>query len=134
MSEATNPETNAAATPATATPKPARPKFVPLTISDERLAELEAEHEDVLVMKGPEMAPWLAVVRRPTRQETIGFKTHAKRDSTTANEQLVRAICVFPKGEDLARQIARWPLFVDGLCDSKTFRDFVGITVDNDLK
>ena len=115
-------------------PTPKKPKFVPFTITDEALAALEDEHEDILVLKGPEKAPWIAVLRRPTRQEAIGYKTHAKRDSTTANEQLITRICVFPKGDDFQRQLARWPLFVDGLAGSESFKDFIGITVENDLK
>ena len=116
-------------------PTPKKSKFVPFVITDEQIQALEDEHEDVLVLRGPEKAPWIAVLRRPTRQETIGYKTHAKRDSTTANEQLIRATCLFPKkGEDFDRQLARWPFFVDGLADSKSFKDFVGITVESDLK
>lgn len=112
-----------------------KPKFVPFTITDEEIQALDDEHEDVLVLRGPEQAPWIVVLRRPTRQETIGYKMHAKRDSTTANEQLIRAVCVFPKkGDDFDRQIKRWPFFVDGVADSKPFKDFVGITVENDLK
>ena len=113
---------------------PKKTKFFPFSVTEEQLAKFEEEHEDVLVMRGPEKAPWLVVLRRPTRQEAIGYKTHAKRDSTTANEQLITRTCVFPKGDDFARQIARWPFFVDGIADSQAFKDFVGITVEADLK
>jgi len=116
------------------TTAPKKPKFVPITISDEEIALLEDEHEDVLVCRGTEKAPWIAVCRRPTRQEAIGYKTHAKRDSTTANEQLITRICVFPKGADFQRQLARWPLFVDAIAVAESFKDFVGITVEHDLK
>jgi len=111
-------------------------KFVPLTITDAQIADLDEEHEDILVLRGPEKAPWVCVVRRPTRKETVAFKNHAKRDSATANEQLIRAICVFPSGksEDFERQLNRWPFFVDGLTDTKSFKDFVGITVEEDVK
>lgn len=113
---------------------PKKSKFVPIEVTPEQIAALEDQHEDVLVLRGSEMAPWVAVLRRPTRQEAIGYKTHGKRDSTTANEQLITRICVFPAKEDFQRQLARWPFFVDGIADSPVFKEFVGISVDADLK
>jgi hypothetical protein len=108
--------------------------FTPVTFTEEQRKALEEKHEDILVLKGNERAPWLAVMKRPSRQEAVGYKTHAKRDQATANEQLLRAIIVHPTGEDLEKQLARWPLFVDGIVDTQAFRDFVGISVDDSLK
>lgn len=104
-------------------------------LTDEQKASLESEHEDVLVLRGdPDMSPWLMALRRPKRQETLGYKSHAKRDQTTANEQLIRKIAVYPVGNDLEKQLERWPFLPDGICDDERFKRFIGITVDADLK
>lgn len=120
-------------------PAPTRPRrapYEPVTLSEEKLAELEEEHEDVLVIRGSEKAPWLVVLRRPKREEAILFKQAAKRDSTTANEQFVRRICVYPKPGDEAfeKQVRRWALMTDGIAISPGFQEFLGITIENDLK
>lgn len=121
----------AEATPAQSAPKK---KFEPIVLSEEKRNALEEEHEDILVLKGPEKAPWVVVLKRPTRQQAIAYKNHAKRNSETANEQLVRATCVFPTGDDFDRQLTRWPFSVDGIADSQSFKDFVGIAVDESVK
>lgn len=108
--------------------------FQKVELTDEKRAALEAENEDILVLSGPEKAPWLVAIRRPTRQETIGFKTHAKRDETTANEQLVRRIAVFPPAVDMDRQLERWPLMCDGIGNSTSFKEFLGFTVEEHIK
>ena len=116
-------------------PKPKRAPYVPVTLSEEQQQKLEDEHEDILVLRGPSaISPWLFVVRRPNRQETIGYKQAAKRDQTTANEVLIRRITVFPKGDDLEKQLARWPFVPDGIADNEAFKEFVGIAVDESLK
>lgn len=116
--------------------KPKKAKFKPLELTPEMEADLEEKHEDILVLRGPEEAPWVVALRRPSRQETIAYKHAAKSSAATASEALVRAICVFPeaKTQDFERQLQRWPFFVDGLVDARKFRNFVGITVENDLK
>ncbi len=109
--------------------------YVTVKPNDTEMADLEAKHEDVLVLKGhPEMAPWLIVVRRPTRQESIGYKSHAKKDSTTAGEALVRRITVFPAQAELDRILDRWPLAPDFILDDQTFKDFVGLAASSSLK
>jgi hypothetical protein len=108
--------------------------YTPVTLSNEDKARLEAEHEDILVLRGTDLSPWIVALRRPKRQETIGYKTHHKRDSTTANEQLVKRIAVFPTGADMEKQLERWPFLCDGIADSETFKDFLGLSVDASLK
>ncbi len=108
--------------------------YTPVTLSDEQKIALEAEHEDILVMKGGDRAPWLMVLRRAKRQETIGYKQHHKRDSTTANEQLVRKITIFPVGNDMEKQLDRWPFLCDGIADAESFKDFLGLSAAEDLK
>lgn len=119
--------------------KSKKPKFVPLTLTPEKQEELETEHEDILILQGSTMSPWLVVLRRPTRPESIGYKQHAKRSPETANEQLIRSICVYPdpkagKDGDFERQLARWPLFVDCVADNERFKEFIGFAVDSTLK
>ena len=108
--------------------------YVPVTITDDELATLESEHEDVLKLGGGERAPWVIVLRRPKRQETIAFKQHANRDIATANEALVRRITVAPKGEDLEKMIDRWPFLCDAVASSEAFKDFIGLAVGAQLK
>ncbi len=106
-------------------------KYVPLTISDEDLAKLDEEHDEVLHFKGPVEAPWLCVVRRPTADEALAYKSMANDSAKklSANVKLVTAISVFPKkdSDEWKRQYSRWPLFADGLVINKTFERFCGI-------
>ena len=109
--------------------------YTPVNLSDEQKAALEVEHEDILVLRGkPEVSPWVVVIRRPKRQETIGYKSAVKRDPTTANEQLLRKICVFPQAADFERQLDRWPFLCDACAGSQAFNDFLGLSVAEDLK
>ncbi len=108
--------------------------YTPVTLSDEQKAALEAEHEDILVLRGGERAPWVVVIRRPKRQETIGYKTAAKRDNTTANEDFIRRIAAYPKAGEWERQLERWPFLCDGIADSNSFKEFLGLSVAEDLK
>lgn len=116
------------------TETPKKKKFVPFTITDEELKALDEEHDDVLKLHGSEYAPWVVVLRRPTRQEIIGYKHGVKKESFEANADLIKRICVFPSKEDMQRQIDRWAIMVDGIADSREFKEFIGFTVDKDLK
>ncbi len=106
-------------------------KYVPLTISDADVERLDEEHDDVLVMKGPEIAPWLCIVRRPSADEAAAYKAMvsdpAKRPG--ANAKLVSALSVFPKKDtdEWKRQYSRWPMFCDGLVTNKRFEQFCGL-------
>jgi hypothetical protein len=108
-------------------------KYVPLTISDDALAALDAEHDDVMQFQGPELAPWLCVVRRPNAEEASAYKALANDASPlkkiTANVKLVAAISVYPKkdSEEWKRQYSRWPMFPDGLVINKRFEAFCGL-------
>lgn len=107
-------------------------KYEPLTISDEDLAKLDDEHDDVLKFQGDrELAPWLCVVRRPTAEEAQAYKAMqadpAKKPN--AGTKLITAISVFPKkdSEEWKRQYSRWPFFPDGLIVNKRFEAFCGL-------
>lgn len=108
--------------------------YVPVQVTDEQLAAFEAEHEDILVLRGGERSPWTYVLRRPTRQETIGYKQHAKKDASTASEALVRRIVLFPNAGDLDKQINRWAFSVDAVVGSDAFQEFIGLAVSDQLK
>lgn len=113
-----------------------RPVYIPVTVSVEQLNALEELHGDILVLKGTEKAPWLAVLKRPDRKTTLQYKQSAKRDSTTANEQLIRAICVFPdvKTPEFERQLDRWPLLPDGIAATEEFKEFLGLVAAEQVK
>ena len=107
-------------------------KYEPLQISDEELARLDAEHDDVMMFRGDaELAPWLCVVRRPTADEAMAYKTmaHDPAKKTSANVKLITALSVFPKKdtEEWKKQYTRWPLFPDGLVNNKRFETFCGL-------
>lgn len=108
--------------------------YVPVSVSDEELARLEEKHEDIIMLRGGERAPWVMVLRRPTRQETLAFKQHAKKNQESANEALIRRITVAPQGDDLERQIERWPLLCDAAANNDAFQDFIGATVSEQQK
>jgi len=110
-------------------------KYAPITLDPVEQAALEEKHEDILILRGDqEMSPWLLVVRRPTRQETLGYKQHAKRDSTTANEVLIRKLTVYPTGAALDAQIERWAFLCDGAVADEKFSRFMGLSVEASLK
>lgn len=118
-------------------------KYVPLEITDEKLAELDAEHDDVFVFRGKPKAPWLAVVRRPNFQESQAYKAMASDPAKKplANVRLIQSICVYPKGgtsstpgPEWKAQLDRWPFFPDGLADSDDFKEFVGLSIQDSEK
>lgn len=108
-------------------------KYEPLTIDDAALEALDAEHDDVMVFKGPELAPWLCVIRRPTAENAAAYKALANDANAmkkiTANVKLIEAIAVFPKkdSEEWKRQYSRWPFFADGLVKNSRFEEFCGL-------
>ena len=107
-------------------------KFQPLTISDEDLARLDEEHDDVMAFRGDaELAPWLCVVRRPTAEEATAYKSLANDPvkKISASAKLITAISVFPKKDtdEWRRQYSRWPFFPDGLLTNKRFEAFCGL-------
>lgn len=108
--------------------------YVPVEVTDEQIAALEAEHEDVLVLRGGERSPWVIVARRPTRQESIGYKTHAKKEPATSSEALLRRVTVAPSGADLDKQLNRWPFLCDAVVASERFQEFIGLAVSDQLK
>ena len=108
--------------------------YVPVEITPEQLTAFETEHEDICVVRGTAKAPWVYVMKRPTRQQTIAYKQHAKRNLSTASEALLRHIVLAPTGEQLQKQIDRWPFGVDAAISSDSFQEFVGITIDEQVK
>lgn len=107
-------------------------KFEPLTIADDELARLDAEHDDVMAFRGDkDLAPWFCVVRRPNADEAMAYKTMAADPAkkTSANVKLITAISVFPKKDtdEWRKQYSRWPLFPDGLVANKRFEAFCGL-------
>lgn len=118
-------------------PQPKKPRFTPPTPSPELIAKLEDEHEDVIVIRGTERAPWAVILRRPTRQESILYKQHGKKDgpqSVTANDAFVRKIAVWPEMSTLEAIIAKWPFMPDAVTSNSGFKEFVGAEGSEDLK
>lgn len=103
--------------------------------TQELLNELEQKHGDILLLRGDKrMAPYLFVFRRPKRQETIGYKVHLKKDSTTANEELIRRIAVYPDKPEIEKIFDIFSFAPDGCVNNSDFQNFVGISTAADLK
>ena len=108
--------------------------YQPVTPTQEQLAELEQKHGDLLVMSGGKRSAYCVVFRRPNRQETIGYKMHVKKDSTTASEAMFKRIAVFPDKQTLEELIEKFPLASDFCLNHESFQDFVGLASEADLK
>ncbi len=106
-------------------------KFEPLKVSEEQLAALESEYGDIMYFKGPELAPWICVVRPPSAEEALAYKSMVNDSAKkiSANVKFITAISVFPKkdSDDWKRQYSRWPFFPDGLATNKRFEEFCGL-------
>lgn len=106
-----------------------------VSLTDEQRAALEEKHEDLLVLDGdPEWSPWTIALRRPTPKETRGYKAHAKRDSTTANDELIRRLAVFPDPVSLDKILERWALTPDFIADRDSFKKFLGGGIEESRK
>jgi hypothetical protein len=102
---------------------------------DERLAALDSEHDGVAVLMGPEKAPFLYVIRRPTAHELSSYSAEVKRGKTLeANRLLLRAITVYPERAQVEQQIARWPASAGAALTSTTFEEFSGGVIDEHRK
>ena len=110
-------------------------KFVPVVVSPEALEALDAEHDGVLHFAGSDLAPFCYVVRRPTADEIGKYQAAQKsRGPLRANELFLRAVCVYPTGEDFDRQVARWPASPGACLSSDRFTEFFGGAVASHQK
>ena len=58
-----------------------------------------------------------------------GGQASARREgNTTANEQFVRRLVVWPDVSAVDVMVDRWPFFPDGIIDSATFKQFIGVS------
>lgn len=111
----------------------------PPELTAAKLAELDAEHEDVLVLRGDdEMSPWVVVIKRPSRPQTIQYKTTSRKaegnQAVLANEQLLRQIIVWPEQHHVDAMFARWSMLADGIALDSTFKRFIGVATEAGLK
>ena len=103
--------------------------YVPVTITDDRLAEFDAEHDGILIMRGSERAPFLYVLRRPTEREARAYQGMLRGkdpDVMKANRLFLTSMCVHPTGAELEGQIARWPASPGAVLASEAFTEFSG--------
>lgn len=107
-------------------------KYEPLTITPEQVSALETEHGDVMVCQGPERAPWLCVVRRPTTEEAAAFVDTANnaQKKNYAITKLVTAISVYPKkdSEEWRKQYSAFSLFPFGVFAWEPFQEFTALS------
>jgi hypothetical protein len=110
-------------------------RFVPVTVTPERLAELDEEHDGVHHFAGPEAAPFCYVIRRPTARELSAYTEAVKRGSALdANRKLLKAITVYPEAADYDRQVERWPGSPGGCLTSTGFAEFSGAVIGGHQK
>jgi hypothetical protein len=122
-------------------PAPAlkRKAWQPPQLTQDILDQLEAEHEDLIIMRGdPDMSPWVMVLKRPTRPQTLLWKSNSRKtdgqQAVIANEQLIRATVVWPETHHVDAQIAKFSLMPDAIVNSERYRAFIGVAADADLK
>ena len=111
-------------------------KFEPTQPPDEdTLSSLDSEHDGVAALLGPEKAPFVYVIRRPTAHELSSYSAEVKRGKTLeANRLLLRAITVYPDRAAVEQQIARWPASAGAALTSDTFTEFSGGVIDEHRK
>lgn len=106
-----------------------------LTPEIQQQFETASPDEDFLVCDGGTMTPYQVMVRRPTRQEAIGYKAHHRRDPTTSSEELCKRIIVWPEKEVVERMAKKFGgFFYDGIVQSDPFQKFVGLAVGEQVK
>lgn len=103
-------------------------KFNPTVPPDDAtLEQLDAEHDGVHDFRGPERAPFVYVVRRPTPKELSAYNAENKRGRTLeANRLLLLAITVYPDRAEVDQQITRWPASAGTCLTSDAFTEFCG--------
>jgi hypothetical protein len=111
----------------------------PPVLTQEIIDRLEAEHEDLFVMRGdPDLSPWVMVLKRPTRPQTLLWKSNSRKtegqQAVIANEQLIRATVVWPEVHHVDAQIAKFSLMPDAIVNNDRYRAFIGVAADADLK
>jgi hypothetical protein len=129
-------EEEMAATPSVTSKKS---RWTPPVLTQEIVDRLEAEHEDIIVMRGdPDMSPWVMVMKRPSRPTTLLWKSNSRKtegqQAVIANEQLIRATVVWPEQHHVDFQIAKFSLMPDAIVNSERYRAFIGVAADADLK
>lgn len=102
--------------------------FVPVEITEEKLAALDDEHDGVVRIQGPEEAPYLFVLRRPTGKELRAY--NAMKDGLEANHKFIAAVCVYPSRPDVERQLERWPAVAGTILNkSERWQAFSGMAL-----
>jgi hypothetical protein len=102
-------------------------------LSDETIAELEAKHGECVVFHGRgDPPPWSIMIRVPTRGEVKLFRANANNPArgSDAQENLIRAIAVYPDKAGLDVVLSRWGFAADAICKDERFNDFVGFSTE----
>lgn len=113
----------------------AKKRFEKPILEDSVKNALDEEHGDIMVLDGhPDMSPWRIVVRRPTRQESIGYKAAHKKDPTQSAEMLIKRLAVWPDRALVDEAFEAFPFLGDGVLADQAFQDFIGISANALLK
>lgn len=111
-------------------------RFIPVAPPDSAtLDALDDEHDGIHVALGPEAAPFVYVIRRPTARELRAYSLEVKRaDALDANRKLLSAVTVYPSPADVARQVERWPGSPGAVLTSSGFSEFTGAVIGEHQK
>jgi hypothetical protein len=106
-------------------------------LSEEQIKAYEAQHTDIAHVLGPRATPtaepaWELVMRRPKKGEYRRYKTELASDRTKvdANENLVRALVIFPDAMTFDKLLDKYPAIVDSEPVHKALGQFVGIEAE----
>lgn len=111
--------------------------FVPIDITPEQLADLDAQHDGVFCARGTERAPFLFVLRLPTARELRAYAAMVRAkgaDVLDANHKLLSSLCVYPAPSDVSRQLDRWPACAGTILNSEGWSAFSGGALDEHQK
>ena len=102
-------------------------------LTDEQLADLEAQHGRIARVRG-QSNTWEVVFRKPSRAEYKQFRGRVNNPQLAADaqEQLARQCVVHPSKEAFDALLEDWPAIPEAA--SKAFSALMGLAVDEDLK
>jgi hypothetical protein len=82
-------------------------------LSQEQISAFEAQHGDVLVLRGKpgkdELPKWEIVLKKPSRAQYKMFRNAVQKSDPDAQENLVIGICVHPDRATFQALLDRFP-------------------------
>jgi hypothetical protein len=104
-----------------------------MSITEEQVAALEAQHGEIAVLRCPEFA---VVFRKPTRTEHKMFRANVNNPAraSDAQEILSKAIVVYPPPAEYEKLLDKFPGVPDSPAFSKAIMRLVRMSVEESEK